>query len=155
LSVGAGAPCREIEGVKLCFLYPSEDRAGAASVVLRLSYGRFDMLFAGDLDAKDEKILVAGRPSDLASAVIKVPRHGSPRANTEEFLRAVGPRLAIFSVGPRSAAAAAEVLARYEAAGAEALRTDIDGAVTIETDGARLRYRTFRTGRRGELDDRS
>lgn len=151
LAVDGAVPCREIEGVKLCFLYPGGGARAGASVVLRVSYGRFDLLFSGDLEAKDEQVLLSERSGDLASAVIKTPSHGSPRANTEEFVRAVAPRLAIFSVGPRSAAAADEIMARYEAAGAEPLRTDVDGAVTIETDGARLRYHTYRTGRSGEL----
>jgi beta-lactamase superfamily II metal-dependent hydrolase len=46
-------------------------------------------------------------------------------------------------------------MARYEAGGAQPLRTDVDGAVTIETDGKTLRYRTHRTARSGKLDDRS
>jgi competence protein ComEC len=146
-----GAPCRVIEGVELCVLYPPETRSGDASVVLRLRYGRFDMLFAGDLEAKDEKLLVAARGGELQSAVVKAPHHGSPRANTDEFIHAVAPRLAIFSVGPRSAAAAKEVIDRYVSAGAEPLRTDRDGAVTIETDGKTLRYRSYMTGKSGEV----
>jgi competence protein ComEC len=154
LRVDASAPCRVIEEVRLCFLYPTDgERREGSSVVLRISYGRFDMLFAGDLDAKDEKIILGGHNGELASAVIKTPSHGSPRANTEEFVRAVAPRLAIFSVGPRSAAAAGEIMERYEAGGARPLRTDVDGAVTVETDGKTLRYHTYRTGQSGKLGD--
>ncbi|HEX2385851.1 MAG TPA: ComEC/Rec2 family competence protein [Candidatus Binatia bacterium] len=154
LVVDASAPCRAVEGVRLCFLYPPADqRRGVSSVVLRVSYGRFDMLFAGDLNVKDEKILLGAHNGELASAVIKAPRHGSPSANSEEFIRAVAPRLAIFSVGPRSGAAAGEIIERYEASGAQPLRTDVDGAVTIDTDGKTLRYRTYLTGRSGKFDD--
>jgi competence protein ComEC len=154
LVVDASAPCRAVEGVRLCFLYPpADERRGVSSVVLRVSYGRFDMLFAGDLNVKDEKILLGAHNGELASAVIKAPRHGSPSANSEEFIRAVAPRLAIFSVGPRSGAAAGEIIERYEASGAQPLRTDVDGAVTIDTDGKTLRYRTYLTGRSGKFDD--
>jgi competence protein ComEC len=117
---------------------------------LRLSYGRFDVLFAGDLDAKDEKRLVAaGAP--VASAVLKIPSHGSPRANSDEFVRAVGPRIAVFSLGPRSAAQAEEIIERYAAAGAATLRTDSDGAIMLETDGETLRYRTYRGEKTGVI----
>ncbi len=104
IRLSAGAPCRVIEGVRLCALYPPEEGAGDSSVVLRLSFGRFDLLFAGDLEAKDEKLLVANG-AELASAVVKAPRHGSGRASTDAFVRSVAPRLAVFSLGPRSAAA--------------------------------------------------
>src|SRR5262249_60508910 len=124
--------------------------ANEASVVLRLSYGGFDALFAGDLDVKEEKRLVANG-AELSSAVLKAPRHGSPRANSDEFVRAVRPRLAVFSLGPRGADAAGEVIDRYEAAGAATLRTDRDGAIMLETDGKTLRYRAYRSKKSGEI----
>ncbi len=150
VSLADAAPCRAIEGAKLCVLYPSEEGANDASVVLRLSYGGFDMLFAGDLEIKEEKRLVANGAA-LASAVLKAPRHGSPRANSDEFVRAVGPRLAVFSLGPRGADAAVEVIERYEAGGATTLRTDRDGAIMLETDGKTLRYRTYRSKKSGAI----
>ncbi|HEY1269847.1 MAG TPA: DNA internalization-related competence protein ComEC/Rec2 [Candidatus Binatia bacterium] len=150
VTLAGSYPCRVIEDVKICVMYPPQDDEGDASVVLRLSYGRFDVLFAGDLEAKNEKRLVAtGAP--VASAVLKAPSHGSPRANTEEFVRAVGPRIAVFSLGPRSAAQAEEIIERYATAGAVTLRTDSDGAIMLETDGATLRYRTYRSKKTGVI----
>ena len=145
-------PCRTIEQVKICALYPPEDKTGDLSVVLRFSFGQVDLLFAGDLDAKGEAALLGGG-AELASAVVKVPRHGSTTASTEEFVAAVEPKLAIFSVGQGNAFGLPreEVLANYASAGAHILRTDHDGAITIETDGQSIRYRTFRSGKRGEI----
>lgn len=146
----SGAPCRLIDAVKLCPVYPPEEKTGDASVVLRVSLDRVHLLFAGDIEAKDEKILLAGK-RDLASAIVKAPRHGSAGSSTEEFLGAVGPKLAVFSVGARNGLPREEVVARYQAAGAEVLRTDRDGAITIETDGRSVRYRTHRSGKSGTL----
>jgi competence protein ComEC len=145
-------PCRVIEQVKICVLYPAEDKTGDLSVVLRLSFGEVDLLFSGDIDAKDEAALLR-TGADLSSAVIKVPRHGSATASAEEFVAAVKPKLAIFSVGQRNSFGLPrdEVLANYTAAGAEVLRTDRDGAITIETDGRAIRYRTYRRGTTGTL----
>ena len=148
--LGSREPCREIEGVKVCAVYPPDDNAGDGSVVLRLSFERVHLLFGSDIDAKDEKILVANG-ANLSSAVIKAPRHGSLSANTDQFVAAVKPRLAIFSVGSRNGLPHESVLARYGAAGSEILRTDRDGAITIETDGRSVRYQTYRGGKRGEL----
>jgi len=43
------------------------------------------------------------------------------------------------------------VVARYQEVGAEILRTDHDGAVVIETDGQKIRYETYKSGKRGTL----
>jgi competence protein ComEC len=149
--LGSREPCRSIEEVELCAVYPPEDKTGDAPVVLRLSFGRVHVLFGSDLDGKDEKLLLGSR-AKLASAVVKVPRHGSLGSSTEEFIKAVKPKLAVFSAGLRNAAGLPreEVVARYTAAGAAILRTDQDGAITIETDGKTIRYQTYRTGKRGQ-----
>ncbi|MBI3000180.1 MAG: DNA internalization-related competence protein ComEC/Rec2 [Deltaproteobacteria bacterium] len=145
-------PCRRIEQVRICVLYPAEDRTGDTSVVLRLSFGRAHFLFAGDVDRRDEKVLLQ-EGADLSSAVIKVPRHGSLTSSTEDFVAAVKPKLTIFSVGHRNlfGLPRQEVVSRYSAAGAEVLRTDQDGAITIETDGKNVRYRTYLGNKSGQF----
>jgi competence protein ComEC len=148
--LGSREPCREVERVKICAIYPPDGDAGDASVVLRLSFDKINLLFAGDVDGKEEKILL-GNGTDLSSAVLKTPRHGSLSSNTEPFVAAVKPRLVIFSVGARAGLPHDNVLARYEAAGSQILRTDQDGSITIETDGRAIRYQTYRSGKRGEL----
>jgi competence protein ComEC len=140
--------CREIGKVKICVLYPSNGSGAESSVVLRLTLGQYHFLFPGDINKKGEERLV-GLETDLASQVLKVPRHGSLSANTDLFVGAVRPRLAIFSVGYRSPRS--EVIARYIDAGSEVLRTDEDGAIIVETDGERLSYRTHLSGKRGRI----
>ena len=49
--------------------------------------------------------------------------------------------------GPRE-----EVAERYQQSGAEVLRTAVDGAIIIETNGATLRYSGYKSGRKGEID---
>ncbi|MBI4488881.1 MAG: DNA internalization-related competence protein ComEC/Rec2 [Deltaproteobacteria bacterium] len=145
-------PCRSIEQVRLCVLYPPEDKTGDSSVVLRLSFGRVNLLFAGDIEGRDERILLRDK-ADLSSTILKVPRHGSLASSTEEFVAVVKPKLAIFSVGRRNPFGLPrhEVVSRYVKAGSEVLRTDQDGAITIETDGERARYWTYRSRKRGEF----
>jgi competence protein ComEC len=141
--------------VKLCAVYPPEDNSGDGSVVVRVSFDRVHFLFGSDIDGKDEKILLSGK-INLSSAIVKAPRHGSAGSSSSEFIGAVKPKLAIFSVGLRNAFGLPreEVLSRYAAAGAEILRTDRDGAITIETDGKSVRYQTYRSGKRGEMNFR-
>lgn len=145
-------PCRAIDGVKLCVLYPPPDGGDDTSVVLRLEFGKVRFLFAGDLDKRDEQRLQL-KANQLRSSILKVPRHGSAGSSTLEFVTAVRPSLAIFSVGARNPFGfpRAEVVARYREAGAEILRTDQDGAIILETDGTTIRYSGYKSGKRGVL----
>ncbi|OGQ17738.1 MAG: DNA internalization-related competence protein ComEC/Rec2, partial [Deltaproteobacteria bacterium RIFCSPHIGHO2_02_FULL_60_17] len=151
VSLNSSEPCRSVDGVKLCVLHPGPGTTGEASLVLRLTFGRLSVLFAGDIERDDERRIAESR-AELSSAVLKVPRHGSLTSSTEEFIGRVRPKLAIFSVGRRNpfGLPREEVLGRYHEAGAEILRTDQDGAITIETDGASLRYSAYRSGKRGK-----
>ena len=64
------------------------------------------------------------------------------------------PKLAILSVGARSRSEAQrdEVIDRYQTAGAAVLRTYEAGAIVLQTDGNRMSYGEYKTGRRGELE---
>jgi competence protein ComEC len=145
-------PCRAIDGVELCVLYPAPDGGDDASVVLRLEFGKVRLLFAGDVDKRDERGLRV-ETGELRSAVLKVPRHGSASSSTQEFVTAVRPSLAIFSMGARTAFGLPrdEVVERYRQVGAEILRTDEDGAIILETDGSTIRYTGTKSGKKGLL----
>ena len=152
VSLSDQEPCRAVDGVKVCVLFPPQDRGDDASVVLRLEFGRLTYLFAGDIEKKDERLLQSKAP-ELPSLVLKVPRHGSATSSSEEFVAVVRPRLAIVSAGARSAQSPGreEIDDRYRKAGAEILRTDEDGAIIVETDGKTLRYLGYKSGKRGTI----
>ena len=149
-SLSRDVPCRSAGPVRLCFLYPAKGEKGK-SLVLRLSFGRYDFLFPGDIESQDEaKLLTWG--TELSSQVLKIPRHGSARASTVPFLKAVNPKLAILSVGHgRAFRPDSGVLSRYRERQSTVLRTDRDGAVIVETDGKSLHYWTHRSGKKGAL----
>jgi competence protein ComEC len=113
-----------------------------ASLVLRVTFGGRALLFAGDLEADGEGELTGRRAlgQPVAADVLKVPHHGSRTSSTAELVEAVAPDVAVMSLGwqNRFRFPAAEVVARYQAAGARVLRTDRDGAITftIAPDGA-------------------
>ena len=150
VSLSDQEPCRTIDDVKLCVLYPPPSGPEDTSVVLRLEFGKVQFLFAGDID-KREELFLQQKASALRSAVLKVPRHGSASSSTQEFVTAVRPSLAIISAGARNPSGLSrdEVAARYRKVGAEVLRTDEDGAIIVETDGSTIRYRGYKSGRKG------
>jgi len=150
VALHAGEACRMIDAVELCALYPPPAQTEDGSLVLRLQFGNVRLLFAGDIDKRDEQRLRA-MPVDLKSGILKVPRHGSATANSDVLIEAVRPKVAVFPSSGRGPAAAGrdEIVQRYRAAGAEILRTDEDGAIIIESDGSTVRYSGYKSGKRG------
>jgi competence protein ComEC len=148
---GQGSSVQEVEGVEIEFLHPPMEKekrfpfwGNDASLVIRLSYGEVSFLFCGDVESLGEQeILKAG--GNLKSTVIKVPHHGSKSSSTPDFLEAVRPQFAVFTVrgGARPRLPNPGVLERYEAMGTKVLRSDRDGAITFVTDGKELKVQTF------------
>lgn len=124
----------------------SRSDVNANSVVARLTYGQVSFLFAGDAEAPTEAWLLASG-QELRADVLKVAHHGSRYASRVRFLRAVGPQVAVISAGAGNEYGhpAAITLERLSRVGATVYRTDLDGDVTVETDGASVRVRTERT----------
>lgn len=116
------------------------------SLVFRLQYGEFTMLFCGDIEEKAEDLLLDSG-SDLHADVLKVAHHGSNTSSSREFLQAVNPAYAVISVGedrndlPRNA-----VLKRLNDAEIPYFRTDEDGSIVITTDGTNIHITTENAG---------
>ena len=109
----------------------------ANSLVMRLDYGEFSMLLAGDAEAQTEDRLLS-KDLNLAATVLKVAHHGSKYATTENFVKRVKPQAAIISASEfnRYGHPAPSVLERLKAAGVNKLyRTDLQGEITITTTG--------------------
>ena len=95
-----------------------------------------------------------GQVSDNFSSKEVIARlRGSASASSAEFVAALRPRLAIISAGVRGRLEAQrdEVSERYSAGGAIVLRTDRDGAIIVESDGASIRYRGYKSERKGVI----
>ena len=109
----------------------------ANSIVLRLDYGDFSMLFMGDAESQTEERLLGKTDLDLKAKVIKIAHHGSKYATSENFIKRVQPEAAIISAGGwnRYGHPAQSVLDRLKTANAKVYRTDLQGEVTITTKG--------------------
>jgi competence protein ComEC len=115
------------------------------SLVMKISYGERSFLFSGDIGEKAEKTIASGA---IEADVLKAPHHGSKYSSSAGFLSAVRPSVVVVSAGRLNSFGFphAEALERYEAAGAEVMRTDTMGAVIIETDGNSLSKKGYLTG---------
>jgi competence protein ComEC len=74
----------------------------------------------------------------LRADVLKVGHHGSRTSSTPELVAAVRPELAVISCGVRNRFGHPHPETLAALGRARILRTDRDGAITIETDGASL-----------------
>jgi competence protein ComEC len=113
------------------------NESNANSIVMRLDYGEFSMLLAGDAEAQTEERLV-NKETNLAATVLKVAHHGSKYATSENFLKRVQPKVAIISMSEfnRYSHPHQDVLKRLKAAGVTSLyRTDFQGEITLTTTG--------------------
>lgn len=137
-------------GVRMVLLTPpdplitgSRSDANANSIVTRLEYGRVRVLLTGDAEAVTESWLLDSQ-ADLHADVLKLAHHGGKYSSTARFLAAVKPRVAVASSGPQTAVGHIhpDTVARVERTGARLYRTDIDGNVTVTTDGQTVNVET-------------
>ena len=70
------------------------------SIVMRLNYGNFKMLFTGDIEkeAEEEIVNLYRNTEYLISDVLKVAHHGSKTSSSENFLELVKPKVALIGV---------------------------------------------------------
>lgn len=117
------------------------------SIVLRLEVGRISFLFVGDaMKMEEEWMMNAGVP--LHVNVLKVGHHGDDTASAPVFLETVKPEVAIYSAGegnmhhlPKQ-----ETLDNLLQVGADVYGTDMNGTITVLTDGKTYSVKTERGG---------
>lgn len=89
--------------VELKIIYPESklyfDDINSNSIVAKLIYNNFTMLFTGDIEKEAEQRIVSIAEKELKSTVLKVGHHGSKTSSTEEFLKAVSPKISLIGVG--------------------------------------------------------
>jgi competence protein ComEC len=135
------------DGVHFEMLHPALDSYGdaalkpnARSCTLHVSAAGQSVLLAADIGTAEESQLIERTPHRLPAKVLLAPHHGSGTSSSPAFLLAVRPQLALFQVGHRNRYRhpKAEVYERYGAFGITRLRTDVSGAISLDSaDGLR------------------
>jgi competence protein ComEC len=149
-------------GVTLSILAPFPMRLqgtrsdeNANSIVVRLSYRAFSMLFTGDSERETEERLIEHEDTTapLTARVLKVAHHGSRHSTTHAFLERVRPEVALISCGADNEYGhpAPETLARLRRWVRELHRTDLEGEIVIRSDGRRYEIHTERTATAEDL----
>lgn len=126
------------DGVHFEVLHPrgatSGARPNALSCVLRIQGLGGSALLAGDIEAPQERELLAQTLAPVD--VLLVPHHGSKTSSTAAFLEALKPRMALVQAGYRNRFGhpAPEVLSRYNERGIRVHASVDCGAATWRSD---------------------
>ncbi len=129
------------DGDVKCLIYPPQQEEykegdNDFSLVLSLTYGSQRFLFAGDCEKARLKELLEQSEFGLRHDLLKVPHHGREEKNSEEFLEAVAPLVAIITCSEEKPAEE-EVIKILEDLGTEIYLTS-DGTITCTSDGNTL-----------------
>ena len=116
------------------------------SIVGKLVFGKFSMLFTGDAEIQEEKRLIKEQNSKLFARILKVGHHGSRTSSTDDLLKSVKPESALISCGlynkyghPHDV-----TLRRLKDLDIAIYRTDTMGRIHISTDGNEWQISTER-----------
>ncbi|MFB3885033.1 MAG: DNA internalization-related competence protein ComEC/Rec2 [Thermodesulfobacteriota bacterium] len=155
LSLNESRLPRVIHGAQISFLNPSgrttynaglsaPSFSNNSSVVMMIQFKDVRVLLPGDIEKETEYRML--REGCLLKAdILKIPHHGSLSSSSPYFLQRVNPTYAIMSVGQRNIGRLPhpEVIKRYRHLGAKIYRTDKQGAITVRTDGEKIKVETF------------
>jgi len=142
--------------LNIFFLHPVVNKKGVDnlekidynnnSLVFKVNYKNFSILFPGDIMEKTEKKLVREAGDNLHAQVLIAPHHGSSTSSTAMFLDKVKPENIVISCGwhnrynfPNN-----KVIERYNAKNIHFFRTDHHGAVSIVSDGQTYKISPFK-----------
>ena len=149
IDIGDGAMLTML-GPPTPWLANTRSDVNANSVLARLTWKDRSALFTGDSEPQTERWLLGLKlqgSQSLRAELLKVAHHGGRFSSTAPFLQAVGPRIAVISVGAGNdyGHPTPEALGRLAQTGARVLRTDQDGEVTVRSrDGQPWQVETAR-----------
>src|SRR5262249_40494921 len=134
--------------------YPMADGWGInnTSLVTYVRYGRFTALLTGDAQTEAEQQVVTDH-AVFRATVMKIGHHGSCNATATTVLRTAAPAVALISAGQGNSFGHphCQTLDKLRAQGSHWYRTDVNGSITIKTDGEHFTVST----NRGQADDPS
>ena len=126
-------------------LWPKNDKLASEnilnnnSIVCKLSYNKFSMIFTGDIEEIAEKQMLKEYKNNLgifSSQILKVAHHGSKTSSIKEYIDVVNPKIALIGVGENNKFGHPneEVLTRLKTRETRIYRTDQNGEILVMVD---------------------
>lgn len=126
-----------LNGVKIKILHPqekliAENSINNNSIVFKLEYKSFSILFTGDIENIAEEVILS-KNINLKADILKVAHHGSKTSSSQRFIEAVFPKIALIGVGKNNMFGHPnrEVIERLQSYGTKIYRTDECGEISI------------------------
>ncbi|MCI8273908.1 MAG: DNA internalization-related competence protein ComEC/Rec2 [Clostridia bacterium] len=120
----------------------SENNINNNSLVCKMIYKDFSILFTGDIEEVAEKAIVEEYigTNTLKSTILKVAHHGSKSSSSKDFLDKVKAKIALIGVGANNIFGHPnnEVLERLNEVGSKIYRTDEYGEIIIKSNGKNI-----------------
>ena len=118
----------------------SDNAINNNSLVCKLVYKNFSMLFTGDIEEIAEKVILSkyvNKQEVLNADILKVAHHGSKTSSIKEFINAVNPKYAVIGVGKdnKFGHPSEKTLETLNDKNVKIYRTDISGEIMIIIDG--------------------
>lgn len=132
------------KGIYFEILWPTseqiqENKLNNNSLVMKMYYHNFSVLFTGDIEEKAERKILEiynGEKDKLLSDVLKVAHHGSKTSTIEEFLNIVNSKMALIGVGKNNMFnhPSEETIKKLKKCKTSIYRTDEMGEITIRVN---------------------
>ena len=126
----------------------SDNSINNNSLVCKLNYKNYSMLFTGDIEAIAEKAILKKYSKNLnilKSDILKVAHHGSKTSSITEFIEKIKPKYAIIGVGEdnKFGHPSDNTIQNLEKANIRIYRTDKMGEIEIRTNGKEIKINEF------------
>ncbi|MPM74226.1 ComE operon protein 3 [bioreactor metagenome] len=145
IEFGSDGAVLEVLGPQEPLLKDTRSDVNANSIVMRLVYKNFAMMLAADATSETEaRILQTFAKDKVRSQVLKVAHHTSKYSNTDAWLEAVKPEVAIASYSKENEYGFPHqvTLKRLSKVGAKYYNTADNGNVKVITDGESYQIKT-------------
>lgn len=118
------------------------------SLVCKLNYKNYSMLFTGDIEAIAEKAILKKYSKNLnilKSDILKVAHHGSKTSSITEFIEKIKPKYAIIGVGEdnKFGHPSDSTIQNLEKENIRIYRTDKMGEIEMKTNGKEIKINEF------------
>lgn len=126
----------------------SDNSINNNSLVCKLNYKNYSMLFTGDIEAIAEKAILKKYSKNLnilKSDILKVAHHGSKTSSITEFIEKIKSKYAIIGVGEdnKFGHPSDSTIQNLEKANIRIYRTDKMGEIEIKTNGKEIKINKF------------
>lgn len=126
----------------------SDNSINNNSLVCKLNYKNYSMLFTGDIEAIAEKAILKKYSKNLnilKSDILKVAHHGSKTSSITEFIEKIKPKYAIIGVGEdnKFGHPSDSTIQNLEKANIRIYRTDKMGEIEMKTKGKDIEINGF------------